>query len=920
MVEPRTIIPALALGLALCMVVTAQAGPGDRQSRLIPSVSVLLMGCEAESLAAEEVLYQMGIPHYVTRSPGEASRAAMMLVSFGQVDRLPTGLVEEFDSYLARGGVIVAQKARDAGLAPIFGYDGAVASKGRHEITWSDQEHPLKKYVDAPEENVIRLGSYTHQELFWTIGYSCKAADIVARFDDGTAAIIEKTHDSGTAIAVGGSLIDLVVRSYLDRDFGVQKVGANAFEPSTDAFLLFLKAAYQTYVPEGFTISTSPPGKRGSLILTHDLDAQSAFDNMPEFAKTEKRYGVRSTIFLQTKYIPDYYDISFMTVENLSGIRKLHSAGFEVGSHTVSHTPHFDGLPRGQIITDPDAYRPQVINMSETVNATVRGEVWVSKSIIRNNVLEDPESFRTGHLLFNRHLITSLEEAGFLYDTSMGTYHCGCNFPFRQYRDRSFSKKSHIIEIPVSVSDYDWIDNLTRLVPAFRQIILKNADNGAAVTLLLHPTRKADKLEALEQLLTWAPDDIWVGTVAQFGRFWNSRYGLNPSITTDGMRYVVTFRTDRPTEQVEVDLNSPPSSVVAGPEVEGRNRSSLLLPAMEEGDSLRLVLVHRSAPSQSISIYSPGGPVAKPAPAYTVALASGIESYNDYGRRGTAPILRGSFAVHRSLSAPSDLKIWDYFTARFGQSQELQNEAGITYDRAASANTHVWMRLANRSYRRKFRTSTLEFNEPRMALTLKHTTGTLTYYLDSRYVTAFYSSPDSIEDKTFDEILVEPAIRYRITRSLSVRFKGAAGLRQYGDENPADIYRTDFTRYGAAVDIECATTGVRFGLISEWLLREYSDDKDRSSFQYGATMEIPLGAKTSFGLRASYVEAEFTEAEYDRFFWGEAMKSYSINPSLTLRRWTAGTVRLGGTYRRDDYKRGPYDNDYLSGWLGFSTP
>lgn len=920
MVEPRTVIAALAIVVALCMATAAQAGPGDLQSRLIPSVSVLLMGSEAESLAAEEVLYQMGIPHYVTRSPGDACRAAMMLVSFGQVDQLPAGLVEVFDSYVAAGGVIVAQKARDARLAPIFGYDRAVASKGRHEITWSDQEHPLKKYVDAPEENVIRLGSYTHQELFWTIGYSCKDADVVARFDDGTAAIIEKAHEVGTAIAVGGSLIDLVVRSYLDRDFGVQKVGSNAFEPSTDAYLLFLKAAYQTYVPEGFTISTSPPGKRGSLILTHDLDAQSSFDNMPDFAKTEKRYGMHSTMFLQTKYIPDYYDIPFMTVENLSRIRKLHSAGFEVASHTVSHTPHFDRLPRGQIINDPDVYRPQVINMSETVNATVRGEVWVSKSVIRSNILEDPESFRTGHLLFNRHLIAALEEAGFLYDTSVGTYHCGCNFPFRQYRDRSFSKKSHIIEIPVSISDYDWIDNLTELVPAFKQIILKNADNGAAVTVLIHPTRKVDKLEALEQLLAWAPDDIWVGTVSQFGRFWNSRYGLNPSITTDGTRHVVTFRTDRPTEHVAVNLNSPPSSVVAGPEVEVLNRSGLILPAMAEGDSLRLVLVHRSAPSQSISIYSPGGPVGEPAPAYTVALASGIESYDDYDREGTAPILRGSFSVHRSLSASSNLKIWDYFTARFGQARELQNEAGVTYDRDASANTHVWMRLANRSYRRKFTTSTLEFNEPRMEITLKYATGIMTYYLDSRYVTAFYSSPDSIEDKTFDEVSVEPAIRYFFTRSLSVRLGAAAGLRSYGEENSADIYQTDFTRYGAGIGIEFERARTRFGLTSEWSLREYSDEKDRSSFQYGATMEVPLGAETSFGLRASYVDAEFTEAEYDRFFWGEAMTSYAISPSLMLRHWTAGTLRLGGTYRREDYKRGPYDNRYLSGWLGFSTP
>jgi hypothetical protein len=33
----------------------------------------------------------------------------------------------------------------------------------------------------------------------------------------------------------------------------------------------------------------------------------------------------------------------------------------------------------------------------------------------------------------------------------------------------------------------------------------------------------------------------------------------------------------------------------------------------------------------------------------------------------------------------------------------------------------------------------------------------------------------------------------------------------------------------------------------------------------------------------------------------------------------AGMITLGGTYRVEDYKTGPYDMKYLSGWLGFST-
>ncbi len=911
-------LPAV-IGLVLCMSGQISAGSTDGRLALLPSVSVLLMGSEAESLAAEEVLFQMGIPHYVTRSPREASHAAMMMVSFGQVDEVSDQLVEAFHSYLRSGGVILAQKARDPKLASIFGYDRAVASKGRHEIIWDERQHPLKAYVDAPEENVLRLGSYNHQELFWTVGYRANEGEVLARFDDATAAVIEKVHKSGTAIALGGSLIDLVIRAYLDRDFGVQKVGANAFEPSTDGYLLLIKAAYEAYVPTGFTISTTPPDKRGSLILTHDLDAQSSFVNISDFAKTEKRYGARSTIFVQTKHIPDYYDKPFMTVENLSQVRKLHSAGFEIASHTVAHTPHFEKLPKGQIITDPDAYRPQVINMSETVNATVRGEVWVSKSIIRNNILEDPESFRSGHLLFNSHLIASLEEAGFLYDSSMGAYHCGCNFPFRQYRSRSFSEKSHILEIPVSMSDYDWVDNMIELIPAFRQIILKNAANGAVATMLIHPTRKSDKLETLDQLLHWLPDDIWTGTIAQFGRFWNSRYGLNPEITVEGPRCIVTFRTDRATEEVAVHLNSSPTVVVADPEVEIRNRTRLVLPPMEKGDSLRLVLVHHSPEAQSVSIRSPGGPVGGTDLTYTASVATGAESYDDYDREGQAPIIRGALSLRKPLFRTAGLKIWDYFGSRLGEAEETQNEAGITYDGSLFVGTHVWVRAANRTYRRKFTASTLQFNEPRLGITLRWSSDRLTCYLDSRYLTAFYSAPDSIEHKTFHEVVAEPAVRYRFTDVLSARFRGTLGRREYGDENAADIYQTDFTRYGALLAVELGRGEVRLSVSSEWSLRAYSEGRDRCALRHGLDAKIPVAARVSLGLRANYLDAEFTESDYDRFFWGEALISYSISPRLMLTHWKAGMISVGGTYRVEDYKTGPYDMKYLSGWLGFST-
>jgi peptidoglycan/xylan/chitin deacetylase (PgdA/CDA1 family) len=877
------------------------------------------MGSAAESLVAEEVLFQMGIPHYSTRSPEEATLAAMVLTSFGQVDDVGDDLVVSLEDYARAGGVVLAQKVRHPKLAGLFGYERAVPSRERHEIIWSDSPHPIAKYADAPEERVLRLGSYKHDEIFWTVGYSPEDARVLARFDDGTAAIIERSVGPGRAIALGGSLIDLVARSYLDRDFGVQKVGSNAFEPSTDSYLLLVKAAYETLVPTGFTIATTPPGTRGALILTHDIDALSSFDNMPDFAKVEKRFGVRSTVFVQTKYVRDYYDAPYMTVENLGRMRRLSTDGFEIGSHSVSHTPHFADLALGEPVHEPEGYHPRILSLSETVDATVRGEVAVSKRVLERDGIEGVRSFRSGHLHFNKYLVGALEEAGYLYDASMGVYLCACNFPFRQFRNRSFSTQSSIIEIPMTISDYDWVENLTKLTPVFKRIVLKNASNGAATTLLIHPTRKTDKLEALEQILTWLPDDIWVGTVAGYGQFWNSRYTLNPDISLGRHSHIIEFHPDYPTEKVTLHLNSAVDAVKAPPTVEVLDRKTLLLPAMAGGERLRIVLRHGFRAAGSFSIRSPGGPLDEDEVAYTFSLSAGAERYDDYDRQGEAPVVRGALSARKPLSKASGLKLWDYFASRTGEAEETQNQVGVTLDAGLSRNVHTWIRLANRTYKRKFTNTTIKFNEPRIELTLKRTGARATYGLDARYITAFYSSPDSISDKSLSEIAVEPAVRYRASGSVAFRIRGIFSRRAYGDENTADIYQTDFVRFGGAVEGELNARGTHFDLSTEWSVRSYTGDKDRNSLNVRTYLKTPLAAGLDFALRAGYTDAEFTESEYDGFYWGEALTSYSVSPSLILSSWDPVTVTLGATHRAEDYKRGPYNMQYTSAWLGFST-
>ncbi len=904
------------LAIMICMGIAASAIAASPPSRL-PCVAVLLMGSDAESLAAEEALYQMGIPHYVTRSLKLSQQAAMMLVSFGQVERVTEAFSSSLSSYVKAGGILVAQKPRDERLSAIFGYRSAIASKGRHEIVWESIDSPLKRYVDSPEENVIRLGSYSNDELFWTVGYLSEAAQIVARFEDGTAAITERALGRGKAIAIGASLIDLVIRSYLDRDFGVHKVGSNSFEPSTDMTLLLIKAIYQHYIPHGLTIATMPPGKRGALIITHDIDAISSFNNIEDFAKTESRYGVRGTIFLQTKYLKDYYDTDFMTLENLRKMRKLARQGFEIGSHSVSHTPHFARLPLGQIVKDPDFYRPRIVDMTETVNATVRGELWVSKSVICANGMPPPRSFRTGHLLFNKYLVNVLEEANYRYDSSMGVYHCGCNFPFRQFKMRSFHAPSRIIEIPVTISDYDWLEDMTQLLPNFKQIIIKNAANGAPVTLLVHPTRKSDKLETVDLLLRWLPDDFWVGTLEEFGRFWRTRYSLNPQIefTTDSIAY--RFRPVIDTEPVAVEPNSPCDSIVVPDGTIIDEPGIITLPSLDRRSTFTIkILTDRSSklPESGVPTSQGDDPVE-----HRISLRSGLESYKDYDRTGLVPIMRGSLWIRKYLPGAWGIKLWDYFSWRPGEAAEATNEVGLTYNRSLTTSITTWLRLVNRSYLRKFPHSSLKFNEPRMEVTFKHRTNRVSYLVDGSLRTAFYSSPDSIAEKTYLDLRLKPSVVIRLAEKLSLQIWVGLDRRSYRRENLGDIYSTNFYGCSTGFDLRAAKGRSRFSADLGWMLRRYTETKDRGSISARIGFGRNISKAIALESRIAYMKAEFTEPEYDRFFWGEALTSYSANLDFLFSRSENLSLRLGASYRLEDYKQSHFKMHYLAVTFGIST-
>ena len=69
------------------------------------------------------------------------------------------------------------------------------------------------KYLNRPEEREISLGSPNVPEVIWTNGYTAEAGtEVLARFEDGTAALFSNALGKGKAYLLGMSLVDAVLR------------------------------------------------------------------------------------------------------------------------------------------------------------------------------------------------------------------------------------------------------------------------------------------------------------------------------------------------------------------------------------------------------------------------------------------------------------------------------------------------------------------------------------------------------------------------------------------------------------------------------------------------------------------------------------------------------------------------------------
>ncbi len=529
-------------------------------------VAVFQTSADEGMLGLLHALGQMGIPFFVTRDLDQALRHRLVIL-YPTIDgrTFSSSEIEKLNKHVSTGGSLISFNVLAGALKPLFGYRDAAPSRRRHRVTFSGTADAVERYLNRPEEREIQLGDPKYDEIFWTNGYTPDdPSRLMAQFEDGTGAVLRKKTGEGTAYLFGLSLQDVILRNQVNRDYDAQRQYVNVFEPGSDVWLLLLRAWYESAQPDAVRLGTIPSGNSSVFLLSHDVDWENSFDPALDFAAMEEKHHVKSSFFIQTKYVSDANSASFFFGKNLEDLKKLHAMGFSIGSHSVIHSRGFNKFELGTGTETLASYQPRGTGFDTAIAATVFGEIRVSKELL-NGELPGQQTvfFRAGHLRVPPTMPEALQRCGYLFDSSFTAADVLTNFPYPLPLELGFDEDSGILEFPLTFEDEE-SPRLDQRVARALEVIRANAENEAITSILIHPNEAHYKLNAEQAILEQLPPGVVATDMLSFARFWRARdrlkwtvipaqtgFTVRLKVTTEEAAAGLTFKFQHPIKSVD---------------------------------------------------------------------------------------------------------------------------------------------------------------------------------------------------------------------------------------------------------------------------------------------------------------------------------------------------------------------------------
>lgn len=521
--------------------VAAQVADFDRGSP--HRMAVLVTDPESDWLGLLRGFRALGVPVRFTRDPAAALQHRVVLVYpivSGKVLSGPE--LRALAGHVHAGGTLLAFDLAGGGLGELFGVDGYAPSQSRELLTWA-------RAGGVPEEDTIRVN---RESKLWTLGYAAAGAQVLASFDDGSTAVACR-ESAGMACVMGLDLGRLAQLGMDGRAEPINRHFVNAYEPTLDVLLRWVRDLYVAREPVPWLLSTVPGDREVSLLVTHDVDYGGSVANTLEYAQALAERGATGTFFIQTKYRRDFNDEVFFDDTVVPVLEGLKQAGMEVASHSVSHSVVFKAFPMGSGDERYPDYRPTVQSRGEADGATVLGELRVSRFLLETLAGTDIPSFRPGHLSYPFALPEALRATGFRYSSSLTANGALTHLPYQLTHSRAGRALVPVHEFPVTIED-ELPPPLGQRFEQAQAVIEKIARHQGLVVFLNHPNVTGDKLDFEKRLVEAWKTRAWIGRLDAFGAWWQARDALEVDIRQQDGAWTLTASGPQPIEDLVVHL------------------------------------------------------------------------------------------------------------------------------------------------------------------------------------------------------------------------------------------------------------------------------------------------------------------------------------------------------------------------------
>lgn len=525
------------------------------------ALAILVNDDSSSWLGLAHGLKSIGVPFTVTTEANVALRHDVIMVypMLTGSNTAPATL-QALARHVRSGKTLIGFSVIGGGMPDVFGFTETVEHRFRDALNFSTADDFVRSFVSDSDEAQIRLaGASASDTGVPGVSYQEPKLPALASYGDGTAAITHNVFNTpdgiGHAYAIGIDFGHFILRAHNARFTNRASSYVNEYQPKLDSLLRFLAAVYQEGEPDSLTLYPTPNNKLFTALITHDVDFTQSMRNATQYAESEANQGIVGTYFIQTKYMRDYNDNAFFAASSADTLIRLDALGAEIASHTVAHSNEFRNMPLGSGTEAYPDYQPFVRDFDTVRDASIMGELRVSKFLLEQLGGQTVRAFRPGHLSLPTALPQALQASEYSYSSSVTANEVLTHLPFKLMYDRGYDAEVAVYELPVTIED-----EAGRLGDRLEEAITiahKIGRYGGLVNILIHTDITGHKLAFQEGFVDEFADSAHFTTVGDFGDWWAARDGVEWQISKPSQsERVVRISTEQTI--TGLTLNLPP--------------------------------------------------------------------------------------------------------------------------------------------------------------------------------------------------------------------------------------------------------------------------------------------------------------------------------------------------------------------------